>query len=80
MVTNPPVHVLGTKDRLDEAFSETPTGAAEGGYAREDYRVNIPTFEGPLDLLLHLIRKDQIDINKRKERTIYGFERSDLCY
>ena len=26
------------------------------------YRVTTPVFEGPLDLLLHLIRKDQIDI------------------
>jgi len=29
---------------------------------REDYRIRIPVFEGPLDLLLHLIRKEQIDI------------------
>ncbi|MCB9255433.1 MAG: segregation/condensation protein A [Bdellovibrionaceae bacterium] len=28
----------------------------------EDYRVRIPSFEGPLDLLLHLIRKEQVDI------------------
>ena len=28
----------------------------------DDYRVRIPNFEGPLDLLLHLIRKDQLNI------------------
>ena len=27
-----------------------------------DYRVELPVFEGPLDLLLHLIRKHEIDI------------------
>jgi segregation and condensation protein A len=27
-----------------------------------DYRVDLPVFEGPLDLLLHLIRKHEIDI------------------
>jgi len=27
-----------------------------------DYRVDLPIFEGPLDLLLHLIRKHEIDI------------------
>ena len=35
-------------------------GSADRVY--DDYRVRIPTFEGPLDLLLHLIRKDQLNI------------------
>ena len=26
------------------------------------YKINLPTFEGPLDLLLYLIRKDELDI------------------
>jgi len=30
--------------------------------ATDDYRVHTPVFDGPLDLLLHLIRKEQIDI------------------
>ncbi len=38
-----------------------PRSAAEGG-AAELYRVELPVFEGPLDLLLHLIRKHEIDI------------------
>lgn len=30
--------------------------------AKADYRVKLPVFEGPLDLLLYLIQKDEIDI------------------
>ncbi len=30
--------------------------------AAEDYRVNLEIFEGPLDLLMHLIRKNDMDI------------------
>ena len=29
---------------------------------RNKYFVNIPVFEGPLDLLLHLVNKNRIDI------------------
>ena len=28
----------------------------------DDYKVNLEVFEGPLDLLLYLIRKDEVDI------------------
>ncbi|MGN0953857.1 segregation and condensation protein A [Dialister sp.] len=31
--------------------------------AEENYQVNIPLFEGPLDLLLHLVTKNRIDIH-----------------
>lgn len=31
--------------------------------AAENYQVNIPLFEGPLDLLLHLVTKNRIDIH-----------------
>lgn len=31
--------------------------------AAENYQVNIPLFEGPLDLLLHLVMKNRIDIH-----------------
>lgn len=37
----------------------------------EDYRVFLPNFEGPLDLLLHLIRKDQLNI--------YDIPISNIC-
>ena len=29
----------------------------------EDYRVRLEAFEGPLDLLLFLIRKNEVDVN-----------------
>ena len=29
----------------------------------EDYKVSLDAFEGPLDLLLYLIRRDEIDIH-----------------
>ncbi|MCQ2389285.1 MAG: segregation/condensation protein A, partial [Kiritimatiellae bacterium] len=28
----------------------------------EDYKVDLDVFEGPLDLLLYLIRRDELDI------------------
>lgn len=34
-----------------------------GETAAENYQVNIPLFEGPLDLLLHLVTKNRIDIH-----------------
>ncbi len=37
----------------------------------DTYYVNIPVFEGPLDLLLHLIKKDKIDI--------YDIPIADIC-
>lgn len=44
---------------MDAAFqpvkSEIPVG-------NDDYRVHLPVFDGPLDLLLHLIRREQVNI------------------
>lgn len=34
-----------------------------GEAAADNYQVNIPLFEGPLDLLLHLVTKNRIDIH-----------------
>lgn len=34
-----------------------------GETVAENYQVNIPLFEGPLDLLLHLVTKNRIDIH-----------------
>ena len=52
-----------SKDALDQAF-ELGSKAGKNGADpnQDDYRVRTPVFEGPLDLLLHLIRKDQINI------------------
>lgn len=42
----------------DPALLET----SELEFDETSYRVSLPAFEGPLDLLLHLIRKNQVDI------------------
>jgi segregation and condensation protein A len=41
---------------------EAPTGEETDVPETARYRVRLPTFEGPLDLLLHLIREHQVDI------------------
>ncbi len=41
-----------------EDYQQETVEALEGS----DYRVKVEAFEGPLDLLLHLIKKDEIDI------------------
>jgi len=46
---------------LSEAEGSLPKGGA-GGICSEGYRVKLEIFEGPLDLLLYLIRRDEIDI------------------
>jgi len=45
-------------EELDQDQEQQPVEAEE----QEGYRVQLPAFEGPLDLLLHLIRKHKIDI------------------
>lgn len=45
-------------DELEPAAADSGTGAAD----ESGYRVTLPAFEGPLDLLLHLIKKHEIDI------------------
>jgi chromatin segregation and condensation protein Rec8/ScpA/Scc1 (kleisin family) len=47
--------------RSNEAAPSAERGAAEAG-ATLSYRVNLPMFEGPLDLLLHLVQKHELDI------------------
>ena len=42
---------------VDIPAGDDPTQSALG-----DYRVDLPAFEGPLDLLLHLIRQHEIDV------------------
>ncbi len=62
--TDSPRSSLGSNDpklALDQAMNEGG-GASSRPEKSEDYRINIPVFEGPFDLLLHLIRKEQINI------------------
>ncbi|MFN8000021.1 MAG: segregation/condensation protein A [Acidobacteriota bacterium] len=49
------------KSSANAASVETPDG--ENEERRDSYRVKLEIFEGPLDLLLYLIKKDEIDIN-----------------
>ncbi len=53
---------IGLKD-LDQAFENVKAVDSQktGGF-EEDYKILLPNFEGPLDLLLHLIRREQINI------------------
>src|SRR4051812_33502058 len=43
-------------------FMSDHVKVAETMPVQDDYRVRLPVFEGPLDLLLHLIRKEQLNI------------------
>lgn len=47
---------------LDKAMNDSSVLPKKDTEIKEDYRVFLPNFEGPLDLLLHLIRKDQLNI------------------
>ena len=47
---------------LDKAMNDPSVLPKKDGEIKDDYRVLLPNFEGPLDLLLHLIRKDQLNI------------------
>ena len=42
--------------------AETPATAGAQTEGRSPIRVHVPAFDGPLDLLLHLIQQDEIDI------------------
>jgi len=48
----------------DEAASEVMNVGASADHAplSRPYRVRLPVFEGPLDLLLHLIKKNEVEI------------------
>ena len=43
-------------------MSDEQQTLAENESEEQGYRIHLPAFEGPLDLLLHLIRKHKIDI------------------
>ncbi len=45
-----------------EASTATPMIGGEEDESEEAYKVTLPSFHGPLDLLLHLIRKHEVDI------------------
>jgi segregation and condensation protein A len=45
---------------IEEAVATAP--AAKGNLLPESWRVHLPVFEGPLDLLLHLIKLNKVEI------------------
>jgi segregation and condensation protein A len=49
-------------DAMTTAFSSLPTLSEEQMSRFTGYPVTLPVFEGPLDLLLYLIRRQEIDI------------------
>lgn len=48
----------------------TPSKHASGGLLPDSWRVRLPVFEGPLDLLLHLIRVNEVEITDIPVATI----------
>src|SRR5712692_6244026 len=46
------------------AVPETPSGVADAQRGELGITLQIPTFEGPLDLLLHLIERNELDITE----------------
>ncbi len=63
-VSNPgPLPLVATEDVIEKALAADPGQSPQSASGSElDYRVSLPCFEGPLDLLLHLIRKEQVNI------------------
>lgn len=49
---------------------DAPGGEGGGGLLPESWRVHLPMFEGPLDLLLHLIKINQVEITDIPVATI----------
>lgn len=47
---------------LDTALGDVGAIPKSENSSQDDYRILLPNFEGPLDLLLHLIRKEQINV------------------
>jgi segregation and condensation protein A len=56
----PRVPVTASRERLEQALAADP--AAVAPIPTREYQVHLPNFDGPLDLLLHLIRRDQINV------------------
>ena len=48
--------------RITEGLLPTPSTIGDGVNMRESYAVSLEMFEGPLDLLLHLVRRHELDI------------------
>jgi segregation and condensation protein A len=58
----PEVDPGGRQPRAPEEASPAQPGSAGQSTTDAGYRVSLPMFEGPLDLLLHLVKKHELDI------------------
>ncbi len=56
---DPPEETAAVPEQVAEMRAEA---AASGGLLPESWRVHLPIFEGPLDLLLHLIKINKVEI------------------
>src|SRR5205814_6914729 len=54
--------VVGRDRMCARRFTLDHGRLASAGAMQEDYKVKLEIFEGPLDLLLFLVRRDEIDI------------------
>ena len=57
-MTAPAPPFAGTPERLEAPVAQPPSG----GFLSGGFVVELEAFSGPLDLLLHLLREEQIDI------------------
>ncbi len=58
-----PLPLIATEAVIEKALAADPAAQTTASASNEaDYRVSLPCFEGPLDLLLHLIRREQVNI------------------
>ena len=51
-----------SRPRVTEGLLPPPNTIGDGVNIRESYAVSLEMFEGPLDLLLHLVRRHELDI------------------
>lgn len=80
-------HLDGVASPTAEATADQATDASEsesGEAQSQSYRVTTDSFEGPFDLLLHLILKDEVDLYEISLSTIVDaylaeIEQMDLC-
>ena len=63
MTTAGPPPTDGSPDAIASTEALAPEWAGSGS-SSSGYAVKLSTFEGPLDLLLHLIRQDEVDITE----------------
>ena len=62
------------RDTVGAGAGATPAATGAPAEAVPGYRVQLPMFEGPLDLLLHLVQKHELDIlNIPKPVEMTGF-------